>query len=165
VGRSTVPMYFVFCRLYSSSPRPPSSVWLLHVISLLITNTVSLVRACLSIRLERFPGTQKEDDRGPLIFNSSMGAEIFSEFRPLPILIKPVKFSQRHLLQMLAIRNATANSGHLNSLANARWRCWETLYGSHRMRDCQKNLLKIFAPHPLIKTHRMVPPFSQIRFH
>ncbi len=31
-----------------------------HVISLLITNPVSWVRACLSIRLERFRGTQKE---------------------------------------------------------------------------------------------------------
>jgi hypothetical protein len=36
----------------------------LSVISLLLTNTVSPVRACLSIERESFCGTQKED--GPL---------------------------------------------------------------------------------------------------
>ncbi len=41
-------------------------------ISLLLTNTVSPVRACVSIWLERFRGTQKEDDRGPLSINSSL---------------------------------------------------------------------------------------------
>jgi hypothetical protein len=48
---ATGPMYFVFCRLYPSSPQPPrhGSVWLLPVISLLLTSTVSPVRACLSI--------------------------------------------------------------------------------------------------------------------
>ncbi len=44
-------MYFAFCRLYPSSPQPlhHSSVCLLPVVSLLLTNTVSRVRACLSI--------------------------------------------------------------------------------------------------------------------
>jgi hypothetical protein len=34
------------------------------VISLLLTNTVSPVSACLSIWLEMFSGSQKEDERG-----------------------------------------------------------------------------------------------------
>jgi hypothetical protein len=70
---STGPMYFVFCRLY---PFPPATTavfgYYLPVISLLLYNTVSRVRAFLSIWLERFRGSQKEDERGPLIFNSSM---------------------------------------------------------------------------------------------
>jgi hypothetical protein len=57
------------------TPSPPShghhgSVWLLYVISLLLTNTVSPVRACLIIWWERFRGTQKEDDRWPLSIQS-----------------------------------------------------------------------------------------------
>ncbi len=36
-----------------------STVWVLPVISLLLTNTISLVRACLIIWWERFRGTQK----------------------------------------------------------------------------------------------------------
>jgi hypothetical protein len=47
----TGPMYFVFFSL-PYSPHAPShhgSVWLLPVISLLLTNTVSSVRACRSI--------------------------------------------------------------------------------------------------------------------
>ncbi len=125
-GRRGQCTYFVFCRLYSSSPPPGhhGSAWLLPVISLLITNTVSRVRACLSVRLERFLGTQKEDDRGPLIFNSSMGAEIFSEFRLLSILKEPVKFSRRHLVQMLAIKECNCQqAGILILLRNTRW-CW-----------------------------------------
>ncbi len=57
---------------------PPSSsnngsVWLLPVISLLVNNTVLLVRACLSIWLERFRGSQTEDKRWPLeVFNPLM---------------------------------------------------------------------------------------------
>ncbi len=39
--------------------------YLIYLISLLLTNTVSRVRACLSIGLERLRGTQKEDERGP----------------------------------------------------------------------------------------------------
>ncbi len=62
----TGPMYFVFCRLYPCPPSHRGSVWPLLIISLLLTNTVSAVRACLSIWLERFRGTQKEDQRGPL---------------------------------------------------------------------------------------------------
>jgi hypothetical protein len=38
--------------------------WLLPVISLLLTNTVLPVRACQSIWLERFHGSEKEDERG-----------------------------------------------------------------------------------------------------
>ncbi len=57
----------VLCFLSSSPPpQPPSrSVWLLPVISLLLTNIVSR-GACLSIWLERFRGSQKDDERGPL---------------------------------------------------------------------------------------------------
>ncbi len=57
------------------TPSPPGhhgSVWLLPVISLLLANTVSPVRACLIIWWERFCGTQKEDDRGPLSIQSSL---------------------------------------------------------------------------------------------
>ncbi len=63
----------VFCFL-SSLPLPShqGSVWLLPNISLLITNTVSPLLACLSIWLERFHGNQKEDECGPLCINSSM---------------------------------------------------------------------------------------------
>ncbi len=60
------PIYFVFCRLYPSSPQPPRQfVWILPVISLLLTNNVSTVRACpslwacLFIWLERFLGEPK----------------------------------------------------------------------------------------------------------
>ncbi len=59
----------VFCFFVVFIPPPPSqhgSDWLLPVISLLLTNTVSPVRACLSTWLERFRGNQKEDERGPL---------------------------------------------------------------------------------------------------
>ncbi len=58
----------------SSLPTSPHShhgtVWFLPVISL--HDTVSQVRACLSIWWERFRGTQKEDDRGPLIIQCSL---------------------------------------------------------------------------------------------
>jgi hypothetical protein len=63
---ATGPTYFVFCRLYSSSPSHHSSVWLITVISLLLPNTVSPVRTCLSIWLERFRGSQKKAQRVPL---------------------------------------------------------------------------------------------------
>jgi hypothetical protein len=39
-------------------------------------NTVSQVRACLIIRLERFRGTQNEDDREPLSIQSSLGSAV-----------------------------------------------------------------------------------------
>ncbi len=62
----------------SSLPRPLShhgSVWVLPVISIFLTNTVSPVQACLIIRWERFRGTQKEDVRvrGPHSIQSSQG--------------------------------------------------------------------------------------------
>ncbi len=66
----TEQMYFV-CRLYPSPPNRHCSVWLLPVISLLLTNTIPPERACLSIWLERFRRSQKEKKR-PCIFNSSM---------------------------------------------------------------------------------------------
>ncbi len=56
---------FFDCRLYPSSPSHRGSVWLLPVISLLLTNIVSRVRACLSLWLERFRGSQKQDERVP----------------------------------------------------------------------------------------------------
>ncbi len=58
------PVYFV--RLYPSSPNHHGSVWLLPVIPLLLANTVSRVRVCQSIWLERFRGSQKKDELGPL---------------------------------------------------------------------------------------------------
>jgi hypothetical protein len=51
-------------------PGPPTP--LLPVISLPLKNTVLPVRACLSIWLERFRGSQKEDERGPLSIQSSL---------------------------------------------------------------------------------------------
>ncbi len=65
---STGPKYFVS----SSSPNHNDSVWVLPVISLHLTYTVSPVRACLIIWRERFRGSQKEDDRGPLSIQSSL---------------------------------------------------------------------------------------------
>ncbi len=69
----TGPLYFVFCRLYPFSPQLPGHCFVLPVISLLLTNIVSppvRLRACLSSWLERFRGTQKEDERGPLSIHS-----------------------------------------------------------------------------------------------
>ncbi len=70
-SKPTGPMYFVFCRLNSSSPSYYGSVWLLPVISLLLINTVPPARACLSIWLERFRESQKRTIVGLLVFNSS----------------------------------------------------------------------------------------------
>jgi hypothetical protein len=61
----TGPMYFVFCRLYPVyPPRHCGRVWVLPVISLLLTNTVSVsvspVRAC---------GPKKKTIVGLLVFN------------------------------------------------------------------------------------------------
>jgi hypothetical protein len=55
----TGPMYFVFCRFYFSPGHP--------VISLLLTYTVSRARDCLSIWLEKFRVSQKEDECGNII--------------------------------------------------------------------------------------------------
>ncbi len=69
---STGPMYFIFRHLYPFSPSHQGSVWVLPAISLLLKNTVSPVRACPIIWLERFRGTQKDDDRGPFSIQSSL---------------------------------------------------------------------------------------------
>ncbi len=74
-------MYFVFCRLYNFSPQGITAVfgsYLSSIYTLLLTNAVSPVRACLSICWERFRGTQKEDDRGPLCNQSSL-CELLSQ--------------------------------------------------------------------------------------
>ncbi len=65
-----------FCFQSSFPPSHHSSVWLLPVISLLLNNTVLPVRTCLSIWWERFCGTQKEDDRGPLSIQSSLARHV-----------------------------------------------------------------------------------------
>ncbi len=70
-------MYFVFCRLYSSSPQSPRQYLspTSHVLSLLFNNTVSPVRACLSIWLRRgCVGAERKTSVGPglLVFNSFM---------------------------------------------------------------------------------------------
>ncbi len=61
-------------RLYPFSPSRHGNVWflLLPFFSLLLTNTVSFVRACRILRWERFRENQKEDDRGPLSIQSSL---------------------------------------------------------------------------------------------
>jgi hypothetical protein len=67
------PMYFVFCRLYPSSPQPPhGSVWLLPVISLLLAYTVSPVRACINAYPYDWRGFvgPLDNERGPLSINS-----------------------------------------------------------------------------------------------
>ncbi len=63
----------VFCFLSSSSLLPPATTADFgSYLSLLWTNTASLVRACLIIWWERFRGCQKEDDCGPLSIQSSL---------------------------------------------------------------------------------------------
>jgi hypothetical protein len=69
------PYVFLFSVVFTSSP-PPShhgSVWVQPVISLLLTNTISPLRACLSIGLERFRGTEKEDECGSLKYSILSG--------------------------------------------------------------------------------------------
>ncbi len=59
----------VFCFLSSLPLLPPATtaVFVSYLSSLyILTNTVSRVRACLSIWSERFYGSQKEDETGPL---------------------------------------------------------------------------------------------------
>ena len=66
----------VQCILFSVvfAPPPWQCLVLLSVISLLLTNTVSPVRACLFIWLERFCGSQIETRvHGPLSIQSSLG--------------------------------------------------------------------------------------------
>jgi hypothetical protein len=67
---ATGPMYsiFFFSRLYPFFTSHRVSVWLVLVISLLLTNTLSLVESAdLPIHImERFRRSQKEDERGPL---------------------------------------------------------------------------------------------------
>ncbi len=67
-GAQRGPTYFVICRLYPFSLQPPRQCLTCH----LLTNTVSPVRACLSIWSERFRGNQMEDERGPLGIQSSL---------------------------------------------------------------------------------------------
>jgi hypothetical protein len=84
-------MYFAFCRLYPSPPPGHhGSVWLLPVISLLLTNAVSSMRTCLSIRFEKFLETQKEDECEPLSIKSSLGITVFIIFTP-PELVLYIK--------------------------------------------------------------------------
>ncbi len=70
-------MHFVFCRLCPSPLSQHGSVWVLTLTSLLLkTNNVSRGRACLSIWVTRFRGTQNEDDRGPVSIQSSLWVTI-----------------------------------------------------------------------------------------
>ncbi len=64
IKESTGQTYFVFCRLYPLSLQPSRQC--LATTCHLWTNTISQMRACLSIGLERFRGSQTEDERGPL---------------------------------------------------------------------------------------------------
>ncbi len=70
-----------FCRLYPFSPSYHGTVRVLPVISLLLINTVSPVRACLTIWWERFVRTQEEDDRGPLTIQSYLVLPLLSSIR------------------------------------------------------------------------------------
>ncbi len=63
--RSTGPMYFVFCRLYPFCPHPPWQ-FLVSTCHLSTLNYHCNAGA-------RFRGTQKEDDRGSLSIQSSLG--------------------------------------------------------------------------------------------
>ncbi len=67
------------CVLFSVvfTPPPPShhgSVWLLPVVSLLLTNAISRMRAFLPVYIwsESFVGTKTKTSLGLLVFNSSM---------------------------------------------------------------------------------------------
>jgi hypothetical protein len=73
-------MCFVFCRIYPSSPMPPRQCLAptVPLKSLLLTNTVSQVRACLSIWLERFRGTQNGDEHGPRWWYAYSRQSVFS---------------------------------------------------------------------------------------
>ncbi len=66
-GLSQRGKWILFSIVFTPSPLShPCLVWFLPVISILLTNIVTPVRACLIIWLERFRGTKKEDDRGPI---------------------------------------------------------------------------------------------------
>ncbi len=61
----------------SAVHRSPNKFWrynsIFNLCSTLRYNTVSRVRACLSIWLERFRETQKENKRGPISIQSTLG--------------------------------------------------------------------------------------------
>ena len=57
---------------FTPSPPPATTADFGSYLSLLWTNTASLVRACLIIWWERFRGSQKEDDCGSLSIQSSL---------------------------------------------------------------------------------------------
>ncbi len=62
----------LFSVVFTLSPQATTVLFGSYLSSLLLTNTVSPVRACPIIRWERFRGTQKEDDRVPLSIQSSL---------------------------------------------------------------------------------------------
>jgi hypothetical protein len=74
-------MCFDFCRLYLFSlPSHHSSVWVLLVISLFLTNKVSLVRACLPIlMIGEVSWDPKKDQHGPLSIYSSLRNSIYQK--------------------------------------------------------------------------------------
>jgi hypothetical protein len=89
----------------SSLPPPPShhgSVWLLPAISLLLTNIVSRVRACLSTWWEGFVGTKKKTSVGLLVlihtvlYNNCF-ANVFGFFKP----VDSISYSSLFLMRSL----------------------------------------------------------------
>jgi hypothetical protein len=62
-------MYFVFCRLYPSSPSQHGSVWLRLVISLLLTNTVCRCGLAYAYDWRDFVGPKKKRSVGLLVLN------------------------------------------------------------------------------------------------
>jgi hypothetical protein len=58
-------MYFVLCRPYHSSPNYHGNVLLLPVISLLLANAISLVRACISILYPKLEVSRPDIEFGP----------------------------------------------------------------------------------------------------
>ncbi len=85
-------MYFlVFCRLYLSFPLPPWQC-LAPTCHLSTLNKHCIAGArfqclCLFIWLERFRGSQKEDECGPLIIQSSLGTSISQWAQQLHLMI------------------------------------------------------------------------------
>ncbi len=88
------------------TPSPSSHLggdWVLPVISLLLTNTVSPVRACKIIWWERFRGTQKEDDCGPLSIQSSLICNTHSLLSSILHGSCPTRRDWRPLQRLLAV--------------------------------------------------------------
>ncbi len=87
----------VFCRLYPSpTPSHHGSVWVLPVIFLLITNTVSPVRACYPYDGRGFVGTKKKTIVGLLVFITLWSGPNQSVYLHL---CWPISYSWRYVIR------------------------------------------------------------------